>query len=69
MMHPVGCTLGADVNCAHRQGLLRGQMRMVQRMQAVVLKLRGERVRAPQAFKLLQIADLREGLEKFHLVE
>jgi DNA repair protein RadA/Sms len=35
--------------------------------QAVVPKLRGEHVRAPQGFKLLQIADLREGLEKFHL--
>jgi DNA repair protein RadA/Sms len=36
--------------------------------QAVVPKLRGEHVRAPQGFKLLQIADLREGLEKFYLV-
>jgi DNA repair protein RadA/Sms len=36
--------------------------------QAVVPKLRGEHVRAPQGMKLIQLNDLREGLEKFYLV-
>jgi DNA repair protein RadA/Sms len=36
--------------------------------QAVVPKLRGENIRAPQGFKLLQIQNLREGLERFYLV-
>lgn len=37
--------------------------------QAVVPKLRGENVRAPQGFKLIQLGNLREGLERFYLVE
>ncbi|MCA8914193.1 MAG: DNA repair protein RadA [Planctomycetes bacterium] len=37
--------------------------------QAVVPKLRGENVRAPKDFRLIQISNLREGLEKFYLVE
>jgi DNA repair protein RadA/Sms len=37
--------------------------------QAVVPKLRGENIRAPQGFKLLQIQNLREGLERFYLVQ
>ena len=36
--------------------------------QAVVPKLRGENIRPPQGFKLIQINNLREGLEKFYLV-
>ena len=36
--------------------------------QAVVPKLRGENIRPPQDFKLIQINNLREGLEKFYLV-
>lgn len=37
--------------------------------QAVVPRLRGENVRPPAGFKLVQINSLREGLEKFYLVE
>jgi len=37
--------------------------------QAVVPRLRGENVRAPAGFKLVQIQNLREGLERFYLVE
>lgn len=36
--------------------------------QAVVPRLRGENVRAPHDFRLIQINNLREGLEKFYLV-
>lgn len=36
--------------------------------QAVVPRLRGENIRAPEGFKLIQINNLREGLERFYLV-
>ena len=36
--------------------------------QAVVPKLRGENVRAPEGLRLIQISNLRQGLEKFYLV-
>ncbi|MCC6465466.1 MAG: DNA repair protein RadA [Planctomycetes bacterium] len=37
--------------------------------QAVVPRLRGENIRAPAGFKLVQLGNLREGLERFYLVE
>jgi DNA repair protein RadA/Sms len=52
---------------AHMQGRLDEAARLGF-TQAVVPKLRGENVRAPEGFKLIQISNLREGLEKFYLV-
>ncbi len=37
--------------------------------QAVIPRQRGQQVRTPRDMKLIQLADLREGLEKFFLVE
>jgi len=37
--------------------------------QAVIPKVRTETIRPPQGFKLIQLGNLREGLEKFYLVE
>ena len=59
-------------------GEVRGVTHMQQRLdesaklgfqQAVVPKMRGENIRAPKDFRLIQITNLRQGLEKFYLVE
>lgn len=53
---------------AHMQGRLDEAARLGF-TQAVVPKLRGENIRPPEGFKLIQISNLREGLERFYLVE